>query len=274
MPASRRNDAVPAGMAHPAVQRYRDLKHNRRPNPELAVALEGLWSIAHAVAAGVAVDAVFVCRPLVRGADTDALVERLAAGGAPVFDVSTKVIRRMVDRDGPDGLAAIVRLRRWTLTTLPVQASSRFLVADNVELAGNLGTMIRCGDGAGATGVILTDPRVRLTHPLVVKASMGAIFTMPVVSVPRAEAHAWLRANDVAIVAAHPDAGVPYRAASYGPPAAIVVGSERYGLSPFWRAHADQTVTIPMLGVADSLNVGHAAALLLYEALAATRRSP
>lgn len=263
---------VPAGTGHPAVQRFRDLRTNRRPNPHLGVALEGLWALGHAVDAGLEIEAVFVCRALLRGPASEALVGRVAARGAPVFDVSERVLRRMVDRDGPDGLAAVARLRRWSLGAIPVRRASRFLVADNVELPGNLGTIVRCGDGAGAGAVLLTERRVRLTHPGVVKASMGTIFTMPVASGSAEEVFEWLRGHAVTIVAAHPDASVSYRAVAYEPPVAIVVGSERYGLSPFWREHADVVVSIPMLGTADSLNVGHAAALLLYEALAGASR--
>ena len=273
MPASQRNKLVPAGMGHPKVQWFRDIRHNRRPNPHAAVALEGLWSVDHAVAAGVPIDAGFVCPPLVRGPATMVTVDRLAAAGVPVFEVSERVLRRMVDRDGPDGLAAIARLPARSLEGLTVTRASRLLVADSCELAGNLGTLIRCADGAGASAVIVTDRRVRLTHPLVVKASMGTIFTMPVVVAPsRPDAARWLRGEGATIIGAHPDADVSYRAARYGDggPVAIVVGSERHGLSPFWRDAADALVSIPMLGAADSLNVGHAAALLLYEALART----
>ena len=252
------------------VQRFRDLKHNRIPNRDArAIALEGLWSVRAALDAGLNVEAAFVCTGLVRGDESHRVLARVAAGGAPVVEVGERVLRRMVDRDGPDGIAAIARLPPCSLDGLPVTPATRLLVADNVELAGNLGTLIRCADGAGASAVLLTERRVRITHPLVVKASMGTLFTMPVVATSsREEALAWLRAHDVTIVAADPDAALSYRAAPYAGPVAIVVGSERYGLAPFWRTHADVVVSIPMLGVADSLNVGHAAALLLYEALA------
>ena len=254
----------------PLVQRFRDLKRNRIPNGRApAIALEGLWAVRHAVDAGLDVEVAFVCHALVRGDETELVLARIAARGAPVVEVGERVLRRMVDRDGPDGVAAIARLPRRRLEDVAVAPSSRLLVADNVELAGNLGTVIRCADGAGASAVLLTERRVRLTHPLVVKASMGTLFTMPVVASPsRDEVLSWLRAHGVTIVAADPDAAVSYRDAPYAGPVAIVVGSERYGLAPFWRTNADAIVSIPMLGVADSLNVGHAAALLLYEALA------
>jgi TrmH family RNA methyltransferase len=141
------------------------------------------------------------------------------------------------------------------------------VIADSFDLPGNLGTIIRCADGAGAAGVVVTDRRIRLTHPLVLKASMGTVFSLPVVDADRDAALGWLRTRHFRIMAAEPDAPITYRDVDYRGRIAIVVGSERHGLAAFWREAADVAVSIPMLGVADSLNVGHAAALLLYEAL-------
>jgi TrmH family RNA methyltransferase len=96
---------------------------------------------------------------------------------------------------------------------------------------------------------------------------MGAVFSVPILEMGRTEALEWLRAAGFRLMAADPGAPLSYREADYRGRVAIVLGSERYGLPQFWRDTADVLVSIPMLGIADSLNVGHAAALLLYEAL-------
>jgi RNA methyltransferase, TrmH family len=267
MPASHHARLVPAGLGHPRVEQFRNIKRNRQPNPRNALALEGLWALRSAIAAGVDIDALFLCPALLRGDEADALLPRLQAAGVLTYQVSERVLRRMVDREGPDGLAAIARLPQVNLTDLTSDHSTRVVIADSFELAGNLGTIIRTADGAGAIAVVVTDRHVRLTHPLVVKASMGTIFSMPVISAERAEALAWLRASGFTVVAADPAARSSYREIDYVGPVAVVLGSERYGLDAYWREAADQVVSIPMLGTADSLNVGHAAALLLYEAL-------
>jgi TrmH family RNA methyltransferase len=235
------------------------------------VPLEGAWAIGAAVDGRLPIEAVFVCDALVRDADlARRLVSSLCGDGAVALSVSDRVMRRMVDRDGPDGLAALGRMSTRSLSSVALDAHqpARVVVADGAELAGNLGTIIRCADGAGARAVLVTDRRLRVTHPLVVKASMGTVFTTAVVDADRAEALAWLRRRRFRIVAADPAGGSSYRSVAYGDRVAIVLGSEREGLAPFWRDAADVLVSIPMLGVADSLNVGHAAALLLYEALA------
>jgi RNA methyltransferase, TrmH family len=267
MPTSHRTGLIPVGSGHPTIRKFLDIKHNRGSHPPGALALEGLWSIRHAVQAGLSIDAVLVCPALLRGPESELLVAQLRKTGAATLEVSERVLRRMVDRDGPDGLAALAVLPSRALHDIPISPTARVVVADRFELAGNLGTVIRCADGAGAAGVIITERRLRLTHPVVVKASTGTVFSMPIVDTGRADALDWLRASGFRIVAADPASRLSYRDADYRGRVAIVLGSERYGLGSFWGSAADATVSIPMLGVADSLNVGHAAAVLLYEAL-------
>ncbi|CAN5457118.1 RNA methyltransferase [soil metagenome] len=252
--------------SHARVRQFLDIKRRRRPGVPGALALEGLWSIRRAIDASLPVDVLFVCPALLPG---EAVTELRAALGPETawLEVSERDLRRMVDRDGPDGLAAIARQPPGRLAYMDVHDTARVVVADRFDLAGNLGTVIRCADGAGATGVLVTDRRVRLDHRLVVRASMGTAFSVPVVDVGRPEAVGWLRRYGFRIVAADPGATVSYRDGGYGGRVAVVLGSERFGLGSFWKEAADVVVAIPMLGVGDSLNVGHAAALLLYEAL-------
>lgn len=267
MPKSHRAGLPPAGIGHPRVRQYLDIKRNRRSGSDDTLALEGLWVIRHAVDALLPIEAVFVCPPLLRRTDGCQLVDTLRASGTPTLEVSERVLGRMVDRDGPDGLAAIARWQPACLADFTVGDATSVVVADGVDLPGNLGTIIRTADGAGAKGVITTGRRVRLTHPLVVRASMGTALSMPVADVDREEALSWLRRHGFSVIAADPAATVSYRDADYRGRTAIVLGGERDGLAPFWRDAAHVLVSIPMLGVADSLNVGHAAALLLYEVL-------
>ena len=267
MPSTHRIGLAPAGSGHPRVRQFRNIKHNRGGNPAGSVALEGLWAIRHALDASLPIEVVFVCSTLLRGDDGRRLVDELCAAGTTALEVSERVLGRLVDRDGPDGLAAIAHLSTCRLDDLAVGETSRIVVADGFELAGNLGTLVRCADGAGAAGLVVTDRRIRLTHPLVLKASVATVFSMPLVEAGRPEALGWLRRHRFRVIAGDPGAPVSYRDADYRGRVAIVLGSERYGLARFWVEAADLRVSIPMLGVADSLNVTHAAALLLYEAL-------
>ena len=242
-----------------------DYINAKRNGASRLVAIEGTWALRHALRADLEIDKVLTCPALFRGEQSPRLVAEARARGAWIHEFGERVFRTLVDRDGPDGVAALVRFKPWRLEDVDVGSATRVVALDRMELAGNLGAVVRCADGAGAAAVILTDRRVRVAHPLAIKASMGTIFTMPVIDTTVECAADWARANDVRIIAADPAARVSYRGDHYDGACALVLGSERYGLCDEWRAAADVLVSIPMRGVADSLNVGHAAALLLYE---------
>jgi RNA methyltransferase, TrmH family len=266
MPANYRYGLQPAGYGHPLVQELINIKRNRGPNTELALVLDGQWAIQTALAASLPIKAVFVCCALLRSGQPANVLSGIGRD-VPRLEVSERVLRRISDRDGPDGLAAIAELPLTRPSDLVPGTTARIAVADGLELPGNLGTLIRCADGSGAAGVIVSDGCVRLTNPTLVKASMGTLFSVPTMTMRHDEAFEWLRASGFRIIAADPSATLSYRGADYSGKVAIVVGNERNGLAPFWLRAADLKVSIPMMGMADSLNVGHAAALLLYEAL-------
>jgi RNA methyltransferase, TrmH family len=230
--------------------------------------------ITRAMAAGVRLQAVFVCPALLQEPEAVALASTVVGLQAEGYQVSARVLSRLADRDRPDGIAALGHSRARTLAEIRVDAGTRVMVADGWDLPGNLGTLIRCADGAGASAVLVVEPGFGLSHPLVVRASMGAALTMPVVAVGRSAARQWLRTRGFRIVAADPGGSCSYRAVDYRGPLAIVVGSERRGLSQEWLAAADGIATIPMLGSCDSLNAAVAGALLLYQALAQDSPEP
>lgn len=120
----------------------------------------------------------------------------------------------------------------------------------------------------------MVGPGFGLSHPLVLKASMGAALAMPVVTAGRPATRRWLRERGFRIVAADPAGSRSYRDVDYRGPLAIVVGSERRGLAGEWLAAANSVVAIPMLGICDSLNAAVAGALLLYEAMAQHGHEP
>lgn len=263
-----RRSLTPAGPGNKWVREFFSVKRNGASSGTAAVALEGLWMIRAARAAGCVIEAVFVCADLLRGPDSLRLVGELVEDGVPALSVSARVLTRMAGRDGPDGLAAVGRRPAVALGDLVPGPYALCVVLDGCALPGNLGSLVRCADGVGACAVITTNCRVRLHHPLVLKASMGTVFSVPLCGAEPNEALSWLRLHGFHLLAAEPSSPVSYLNADYPPKVAILLGSERDGLNAFWRAAADERVSIPMLGRADSLNVGHAGAVLLYNALA------
>ena len=175
----------------------------------------------------------------------------------------------MSERDKPDGLLSLAALPRWDLDDLEFGASALVLVADGLEIPGNLGTLIRSLDACGADCLVLTNRRTRLTHPKVVRASQGTILTVPTVEFDAVhDAMNWLDAGGFTVLLADTDDAINYRQADYTGRTALVVGSERYGLAKPWYERGYTRVAVPMLGSGDSLNVSVSASILLYEAKA------
>jgi len=261
------SDLQQIGIHHPKVKEYVQLKNNTKPNPTKLVAIEGIWALGKAQASGAPFEVLFVCPELIFSPESTKLVQDCLAARTPCFTVSEKVLERMVDRDKPDGLAALVQLPIATLDDITLDKQARVVVLDALEIPGNVGTIIRSADATGTAAVILTNKRVRVTHPKVVHGSMGSIFTVKTIVAEVPEVLAWLRKHDFKIITASTRGTISYRDADYTDRAAIVMGSERFGIAREWHEAEDVGVKIPMLGVSDSLNVGHATVLLLYEAL-------
>lgn len=177
------------------------------------------------------------------------------------------VFKKISYREGPDGVLAVGPLVGRSLQELRLPPAPLLLVIEGVEKPGNLGALLRTADGAGVDAVIVCDPATDLNNPNVVRASLGTLFYLPVAEASSAETLFFLRQRGIAVVAADPDAALPYTRAELSGPLAIVVGAEDTGLSPGWKEGADLAVRIPMLGKNDSLNVSVSAAVLLYEAL-------
>ncbi len=251
---------------NPKVLRAFSFRERKERDREGLTLLEGYRELSRAMDAGVKLSECFYCPELFLGENEGALLERAASQGAELFETSPEVLTKLAYRDRPEGLVAIAAMRRRGLDEMPVAPNGLYLVAETIEKPGNLGSLLRSADAAGASGVIVCDRRTDLFNPNVIRASTGAIFSMPLAESSSEEAVAWLRANGVAILSASPHASAVHSEADMKRAVAIVVGAEQYGLSQFWMDSADVNVRIPMLGRMDSLNVATAATILLYEA--------
>ena len=156
---------------------------------------------------------------------------------------------------------------RKSLADLALKDNPLLIVAEAIEKPGNLGSILRSADAAGVDAVIVCDRCTDINNPNVVRASVGTLFSLPVVEATTDDAVAWLRERHIRILAATPHAEKDYTDVDLKQGIAIVVGTEQHGLSNRWMDGADLRVRIPMLGQADSLNVANATTILLYEAV-------
>lgn len=256
---------VISSAANPLVKRIRSLgdrKHRRR---EGAFVVEGVQPVWRAVEAGWEIETLAVV-PATLPESATTMVAAQRERGIRVVALSGELAGRLTDRDRPPGLLAVVRARVSPLEALEVAPSAVFLALHRVGNPGNLGTVLRTADAAGAAGVILLGDTADPFAPAAVKASMGSLFAVPVALAPDgASLLGWARQHSISVVATSGYAERAHWSVAYRPPLVVLLGSEGVGLPHELLAEADETVRIPMTGSAESLNLAVAAALVLYE---------
>lgn len=229
--------------------------------------IEGGEEVALALESGVALSAAWICPTLPRSAKQADLRRRLETAGVPITEVSDAVFERLAYQENPDGWLAVAPVMRPELRSLQLPRAPLILVCEAIEKPGNLGAMLRTADAAGAHALIVCDANTDVSNPNVVRASRGAVFSVPLAISSTSEALTWLKQRDIQIVAATPSATRDYTGVDLRGAVAIAVGAEDTGLSPDFLSQADLAVRIPMSGRVNSLNVSASAALLLYEAV-------
>jgi TrmH family RNA methyltransferase len=260
----------PVGASHEDVRRYSRARRNALPRVDHVTTVTGGW--AHEVVLGseAPVEIAFWCPGDRPHPDLEDTAARVMAGAARAFSVSERVLSRLQPGARAPSLLSVVRLPQPDPAQVLTGSARLVLVADGIEYAGNLGTLVRTADACAADALVLTRATARVTHPKVFAASRGTVLTTPVVTFGSvSEARARLAAAGFTAYVADPAGATPYRAAGLGTgPTAVVVGSEGNGVSDEWREGLTR-VAIPMRGRADSLNVAASAAVLLFEARAA-----
>ncbi len=211
--------------------------------------------------------ALFFSPSFYQGENEPEIVRRCAEAGAELFECSAEAFQKVAYRDRPEGLIALTPQVHRRLDEVQPPDRPLVLVAEAIEKPGNLGSLLRSADAAGVHAVIVCDRCTDIHNPNVVRSSIGTLFSVPVVEATSEEALAWLRARGIRILAATPHAEREYTACDMTQGIALVVGTEKFGLSDRWMSEADERVRIPMLGQIDSLNVAAATTLLLYEAV-------
>lgn len=263
--------------ANPLVKRVRQLGDRRHRRREQAFVVRGIQPVWQAVEAGADIE-VLIVAPALLGEPAAGMVAGQEARGARVARVSAELFERIGDRDGPAGLAAIVRQPRTSLTDLAVGSGSVFVALHEIANPGNLGTIIRTADAAGAAGIVLVGSCTDPFDPAAVKASMGAVFSVPVAAVPApAEFLHWCKEQGIAIAVTSGRPGGTddpdtYWDARLPRPLAVLLGSEGAGLPANLLASGDVRLRIPMTGTAESLNLAVATGLVLYEAWRQSRQ--
>ncbi|MDT7773350.1 MAG: methyltransferase, TrmH family, partial [Pseudonocardiales bacterium] len=221
---------VISSAANPLVKRIRSLADRKHRRREGAFVVEGIQPVWRAVEAGWDVETLVVVPELLPDSAAE-MVAQQRARGVRVAAVTAELAGRLTDRDRPPGLFAVVGARGSELDALAVHPDAVFLALHQIGNPGNLGTVIRTADAAGAAGVILLGDTADPFAPAAVKASMGSLFAVPVVTVADpAEFLGWARAGGVTVLATSGYAERAHWSMDYRAPLAVLLGSEGDGL--------------------------------------------
>jgi TrmH family RNA methyltransferase len=252
---------------NPRVKQLVKLRDRRSRDQAGVFLVEGYREIRRALEKNTVLTELYYAPEWFLGENEAALIAQAEQAGAQLFELTKDAFAKAAYRERPDGLIAVAPQWQKTLADLKLRPEPFLLILEAIEKPGNLGTLLRGADAAGCDAVIVCDPVTDLFNPNVVRASTGVLFSMPCLVAEKEATLAWLRAGKIKTVATTPAAPGLHSAADLRGPLAIVMGSEQYGLSDYWLQNADLLVRIPMAGQADSLNVGMAAVITLFEAV-------
>ncbi|HIA19905.1 MAG TPA: RNA methyltransferase [Planctomycetes bacterium] len=261
-------DSTITSLQNPRVRQALRLRSKRGRLQQGRIIVDGGREIMRAAEAQCQITEVFLCPEWCESDDARQICQQLDQQGLPIVQVTETVMQRLAYGQRTDGMVAIsaapseVPLLQW-------QPPEEGLVAvlEGIEKPGNVGALVRSADASGVTALILADAASDLFSPNAIRASVGTVFSFPIFHATSESTLAWLQQHAFSVWACRVDGETDYREVVWAGRSALVLGSEAKGLAPIWQTETVQSVVLPMLGVADSLNVSTTGAVLFYEAL-------
>lgn len=250
--------------SNPRIRQVVQLQKKRREREETGLfAAEGIRLFSEIPEEQL--EQVFVSESFLAREDAQIILKR--AERCEIFAVKDSVFAGMCDTKTPQGILAVVRRREWTLDEILVLSDKPFfMMIENLQDPGNLGTILRTGEGAGITALILSKGTVDIYSPKVIRSTMGSLFRVPFLYVEdMTAAVSLLKEKGIAVYGAHLEGSVPYDSPDYTQPSAILIGNEGNGLTGRTAEVCSRNVRIPMEGAVESLNAAMSAGILMYE---------
>jgi TrmH family RNA methyltransferase len=253
------------------VKRLRSLRDKKARRAEGLFLAEGLRIIAEARDSGRLPEIIAFAPEGARHPLAAEIIAAAEAAGGEAIETSPEILSKMSGKDNPQMLLAAFWQPDTALDRIDRTKAPLWIVAQALRDPGNIGTILRTGDAAGAGGLILIDDCADPFSVEAVRASMGAVFTQEIATARWDEFIAWLRSAEGQLVGTSLKATDDYLAAEYKPPCFLLIGNEQQGLPADYEAECDLLVKIPMAGRADSLNAAMAAAVMAFAIRASWR---
>ena len=229
--------------------------------------MEGIHLVSEAIQAGL-LDRVIYSEKILETSEGKRLLGKIISSGIPNEEANEQVIRHLSDVETPQGVIASVKPKAVDIGSLFESSNPLIVVACGIQDPGNLGTMIRTADAAGCSGLIMTQGTVNPYNDKVIRASSGSIFHLNIVKIDDIiEVVSALKRRGIKVISTLVGAEKEYYSVDYNGPVAVMIGSESKGLPTEIERLSDVSVSIPMVGKAESLNAAVSCAIVLYEAL-------
>jgi TrmH family RNA methyltransferase len=241
-------------------------KNNERKNSDAFLA-EGKKEVLRGINSGFDVISVYYSSEILSDKEFTEIISSFINTDKELYDLDKKVYEKIAYRSDTEGIIALFKKKQFSLDEIKVANKDIFVVLEAIEKPGNLGAVLRTADAAGVKAVVLTETKVDQYHPNVIRSSLGAAFTIPVIISTNENVKAWLDVNNVNIYSAALPAYKNFYEIEMKQKTALVFGAESQGLSDFWLKNSTEIFTIPMTGIVDSLNVSVSVAIALYEAV-------
>lgn len=234
-------------------------KSRERKNQELFI-VEGTQENELAINGGYEAVEIYICEEIY-----DASIK---LGNPRRFEITRAIFEKLAYRKSTGGIIGVYKTKASKLEDLNLPENPLVVVLEAVEKPGNLGAVLRTGDGAKVDAVIVCDETVDFFNPNVIRSSVGTLFTNQLASASKEEVLAYLKERNVQVISTFlRDETISLYEADFTRGSAIILGTEATGLSDFWADNSEALIKIPMLGFVDSLNVSNAAAICVYEAV-------
>ncbi|HBR21448.1 MAG TPA: RNA methyltransferase [Nitrospiraceae bacterium] len=253
--------------SNPKIKEGLDIKNKRSKYKHAAFIIEGPHLVETALASGNKINTVFFTDSFRTKKDRQKILREIAKKTDEIFEVTEQIMNKLADTETPQGIIAIASYDIEPLEEIKFKSAPLIVAVDRVQEPGNLGTIIRISDAAGADAVIILKGTCDAFMQKTIRATAGSIFNVPIIYAGTDKFIEWLKSNGIMLIATALDSDKSIFDAGLKKPIAFVFGNEAHGVSNEIKKKADLILKIPILGKAESLNVSASAAVCLYEAV-------